>query len=118
VPGPGDVVPSAVFGEVYDRYDIEWSEDDYPLPRELEQWATDAGWIDVTADADPTTAIPLADEAAFWTWLRVARTVSDWSSERIEAYGRDLMAASPIGADGSFRIPFGSVYLTARKAAA
>ena len=117
VPGPGDVVPGAVFGEVYDHYDIEWSVDDYPLPPELEQWATDAGWIDVTADADPTTTIPLADEAAFWTWLRVARTVSDWSSERIEAYGRDLMAVTPRGADGSYRIPFGSIHLTARKSA-
>ena len=118
VPGPGDAVPSVVFGEVYDRYDIEWGVNDYPVSPELEQWATDAGWIDVTVDADPTIAIPLADEAAFWTWLRVGRAASDWSAERIEAYGRDLMAASPRGADGSFRIPFGSVYLTARKAAA
>ena len=30
VPGPGSVVPSAVLGSVYDRYDIEWHANDYP----------------------------------------------------------------------------------------
>ena len=115
VPGPGDVVPSAVFGEVYDRYAIEWRPNDYPVPSEVEQWARDAGWTDEAAAADPTTAIPLADEAAFRTWLRVGRTTSDWSADRIEAYGRDLMAVSPRGPDGSFRIPFGSIHLTGRR---
>jgi hypothetical protein len=113
VPGPGDVVPSAVFGEVYDRYGIEWDADDYPQPSAVEQWATDAGWTDVTADADPTTAIPLADEAAFRAWLRVGRMITDWSADRIAAFGSDLMAVSPRGRDGSFRIPFGSIHLTA-----
>ena len=115
VPGPGDVVPSAVFGEVYDRYDIEWRANDYPVPSEVEQWARDAGWTDVASDADPTTDIPLANEAAFGTWLRVGRTTSDWSASRIEAYGRDLMALSPRGPEGAFRIPFGSIHLTARR---
>lgn len=117
VPGPDDVVPSAVFGEVYDRYDVEWGAGDYPVPSELAQWAGDAGWVDATADADPTTAIPLRDEAAFRRWLRVGRTVSDWSPERIDAFGRDLMATSPHSADGSFRIPFGTIHLTARRPA-
>ena len=114
VPGPGDVVPSAVFGEVYDRYDIEWRANDYPVLSEVERWARDAGWTDVAGDADPTTAIPLAGEAAFRTWLRVGRTTTEWRAERLEAYGRELMAMSPRGPDGSFRIPFGSIYLTAR----
>jgi SAM-dependent methyltransferase len=113
VPGPGDVVPSAVFGEVYDRYGIEWAADDYPQPSAVEQWATAAGWTDVTANADPTTAIPLADEAAFRAWLRVGRMATDWSADRIAAFGSDLMAVSPRGPDGSFRIPFGSIHLTA-----
>ena len=116
VPGPGDVVPSAVFGEVYRRYGIEWHVDDYPDPSQLTHWARDAGWTDVETAADPAAVIPLADEAAFRTWLRVGRTKTEWSPDRIEAFGRDLMAVSPRGADGSFRIPFGALYLTALSA--
>ena len=117
VPGPGNVAPSAVLGSVYDRYDIEWHANDYPDTVELAGWAQDAGWTDVATDADPTAGIRLADENAFRTWLRVARFSTDWSPDRIDAFARDLMAASPRGADGSFRLPFGAQYLTARRPA-
>jgi hypothetical protein len=40
---------------------------------------------------------------------------TDWDSERLEAYGRDLMAVAPRTSDGGFRIPFGALYLTARR---
>ena len=117
VPGPGDVVPSAVFGEVYDRFGIAWSDDDYPIPEGLTTWASDAGWSEVAVDSDPTTVIPLADEAAFRTWLRVrasARATSDWSADRREQFALDLMAAAPRDGTGAFRLPFGTIYLTAR----
>jgi SAM-dependent methyltransferase len=117
VPGPGSVAPSAVLGSVYDRYDIEWKAADYPDAEELAGWAQDAGWADVATDADPTTAIRLEDEKAFRTWLRVGRFSSDWAQERIDAFARDLMAVSPRGADGSFRLPFGAIYMTARRPA-
>jgi SAM-dependent methyltransferase len=116
VPGPGDVVPSAVFRDVYARYDVAWHEDDYPEPSQVAAWATEAGWVDVDTDADPTAHIPLADEDAFRTWLRVGRAGTEWTPERVEAFGSDLMAASPRHRDGSFRIPFGAIYLTARRA--
>jgi SAM-dependent methyltransferase len=116
VPGPGHVVPSAVFSEVYTRYGIEWHDDDYPEASELAEWATKAGWVSVETDADPTAAVPLADAHAFRTWLSVGRTGTDWTPERVEAFGTDLMAVSPRGPDGSFRIPFGAIYLTARRA--
>ena len=115
VPGPGDVVPSAVFGEVYTRYGIEWSADDYPDTTILAQWAAAAGWSDVAMHADPTAGIPLADEGAFRTWLRVGRSTTDWPADRVEAFGSDLMAVSPRGANGSFLVPFGAQYLTARR---
>jgi SAM-dependent methyltransferase len=117
VPGPGHVVPSAIFGGVHDRYDIEWSASDYPETAELADWARRAGWQDVATDADPTTGIRLADEAAFRTWLRVARFGSDWPPERIEQFAIDLMAIAPRGDDGSFQLPFGAQYLTASRRA-
>ncbi len=117
VPGPGDVVPSAVFGEVYDRFGITWSDDDYPVPEALAKWASDAGWSEVAVESDPTTVIPLADEAAFRTWLRVranALATADWSDDRREQFALDLMAVAPRDATGAFRVPFGALYLTAQ----
>ena len=116
VPGPGDVVPNTVFGDVYDRYGISWG-DDYPVPADLAQWAGDAGWDDIHTDTDPTTVIPLADEVAFRAFLRIGargRATAGWSPERRDEFTRDLMAATPRDADGAFRLPFGTIYLTAR----
>ena len=116
VPGPGDVVPAAVFGDVYDRYGIPWG-DDYPVPGDLAQWARDAGWADIAVEADPTTVIPLADEVAFRAWLRVGargRATAAWTPERRDEFTRDLMAASPRDRAGAFRLPFGTIYLAAR----
>lgn len=115
VPGPGDVVPAVVFGDVYDRFGITWG-DDYPVPAEVAQWARDAGWAGIAVDADPTTAIPLADEAAFRAWLRVGargRATGGWPDERREQFAHELMAAAPRDAAGAFRLPFGTIYLTA-----
>jgi SAM-dependent methyltransferase len=115
VPGPGSLVPSAVLGDVYDRYGIEWHVNDYPDTAQLAAWAHGAGWSDVATDADPTTGISLDDEDAFRTWLRVGRLSSDWPPERVDAFARDLVAVCPRGADGAFRLPFGAQYLTARR---
>jgi SAM-dependent methyltransferase len=114
VPGPGTVVPSAVFADVYDRYGITWHADDYPSLGELEGWAAVAGWGDIEVAADPDAAIPLADDRAFRTWLRVGRSTTDWSADRVEQFGTDLMAVAPRAKDGSFRLPFGALYLSAK----
>jgi SAM-dependent methyltransferase len=117
VPGPVPFVPMSVFGEVYDVYGIEWKPSDYPDPSELAGWARDAGWSEVETDVDTSLAIPLADDVAFRTWLRVGRTVTDWDQQTIDRFARDLMAVCPRAADGSFRIPFGAQYLSARRPA-
>lgn len=117
VPGPGDVVPSTVLGRVYDAYGIEWG-DDYPKPGDLVDWATAAGWTGMEAAADPTMGIPLADDEAFRTWLRVGarnRLTGSWTPERREAFARDLMAAAPRDGAGGYRLPFGAIYLTATR---
>ena len=116
VPGPGELVPAAVFGAVFDRYAVPW-ESDYPNRETLAGWATQAGWTDVLTDADPTTVIPLRDAEQFRTWLRVrgrGRVTGGWTAERREQFATELMDASPRGPDGEFRLPFGTLYLTAR----
>ncbi len=118
VPGPGDVVPATVLGSVYDAYGIEWG-DDYPTPDEVAGWGSAAGWSDVDVATDPTMGIPLANDQAFRTWLRVGarnRLTGSWSDTRREAFARDLMAAAPRDAGGGYRLPFGAIYLTARRA--
>ena len=116
VPGPGDVTPTAIFSEIYDRHGVDWTRRDYPQLEELERWARDAGWKDVAVDADRAAVIPLADDAAFLTWLRVGRSLAGWSPERLDELGREMMAIAPRGADGGYRVPFGAQYLTASRA--
>ena len=49
--------------------------------------------------------------------VRVATSPSDWSPEQHEALTRDMLAISRRERDGSYAIPFGAIYLTARNAA-
>lgn len=117
VPGPEAVVPSVVFGTIYDAYDIPWGMD-YPTPEEVGAWATDAGWSDVALATDPTMGIPLPDEAAFRTWLGVGargRLTAGWDADRREAFTQDLIAAAPRDENGGYRLPFGAIYLTATR---
>jgi len=115
VPGPPDAVPASVLGDIYDRYDVEWHPGDFPVLEELATWARDAGWVDIATDADPTTAITLADGDSFDAWLRFGFMTSDWAPERLGEFKAELMSAAPRGPDGTYRIPFGTLYLTARR---
>jgi SAM-dependent methyltransferase len=115
VPGPGAVTPSAVFRAVYDRHGIRLHAADYPEITELAAWAVAAGWDDVSTDADPTTGIALANEGAFRAWLSVGRPATDWTPEQLDAFAVDLIAVAPRASDGTFWLPFGAQYLTARR---
>jgi hypothetical protein len=111
------VVPISLFAPVYEQYGLTWG-DDYPTQADLAGWASDAGWATVTADADPTVSIPLADDDAFGTWLQVGsrgRATKGWADERRRQFARDLMAATPRDPDGGYRLPFGALYLTATR---
>ena len=117
VPGPGDVVPTVVLGDVYLRFGLTWG-DDYPTAADVAAWADEAGWSDVATDADQTVAIRLATDDLYRTWLRVGsrgRATADWSEARRERFATQLMAASPRDADGAYVLPFGALYLTARR---
>jgi len=115
VPGPAAVTPQAVFGHVYERYGVGGRSDDFPDAATMADWAAQAGWGDVETDSDPAAVIELAGPEAFRTWLRIGRTRSRWSRERLEAFAMDLMDACPRAPGGAFRIPFGALYLHARK---
>jgi SAM-dependent methyltransferase len=117
VPGPQEAAPSSVLGAVYERFGIGFG--DYPTLTDVGGWATVAGWSDVETDADSTVAIRLAGEEQFRRWTRVAardRATAGWSADDRERLTRELMAAAPRAADGSYRIPFGALYLSAVRA--
>ena len=116
VPGPVEAVPISVLRPVYARYGLEWG-DDYPVEDDLAGWARQAGWSALETSADASTVIPLDDELHYRAWLRVGargRATAGWADERRERFTRDLMAATPRAPDGGYRLPFGSLYLTAR----
>jgi SAM-dependent methyltransferase len=119
VPGPAAVTPSAIYAVIYERHGIETA-GRYPAFETLGAIATAAGWTAVETAADPTTAILLADASAFRTWrgigLRGSAT-AEYTPEQHRALTDEMLAVTPRTPDGTYRIPFGALYLTARRPA-
>lgn len=119
VPGPRDLTPTAIYGEIYERWGIGTSAD-YPTQSSMVALAASAGWTDVQADADPSTAIVLPDEAAYRLWREIgsqgARS-AELTPAQHRALTDEMLAVTPRTSDGAFRIPFGAIYLTARRPA-
>jgi ubiquinone/menaquinone biosynthesis C-methylase UbiE len=120
VPGPGEVTPSAIYGEIYERYGIDTS-GRYPTRDELSRWAEQAGWRQVSTAADPAMAIRLRDAEAFRVWREIGSrgpATAGLSETEHDALTAEMLAVTPREEDGTFRIPFGALYLTARNGAA
>ncbi|MGH2445558.1 MAG: class I SAM-dependent methyltransferase [Candidatus Limnocylindria bacterium] len=117
VPGPDAVTPSAIYAEIYDRHGIDTS-GRYPTTESLAELVSGAGWTDVTADADPTTAIVLGDEDAFRTWREIGSrgaATAAFTPEHHRALTEEMLAATPRTPNGGLSIPFGALYVTARR---
>lgn len=116
VPGPWEATMGPLFREVFARYELGDTRG-YPTPDELAGWAIEAGWREVTAEADARIAIRLADEAAFRVWLSTGsrgKATKPWTPERSEALAVDLLAVTPREPDGVLAIPFGAIYCVGR----
>jgi SAM-dependent methyltransferase len=116
VPGPSELTPSAIYAAIYERWGIG-SSFDYPTQEELAGWAQAAGWSGVATAEDPQMAIRLPDEDAFRTWRRTgsrAGATAGLTEEQHDALTAEMIAATPREADGTFRIPFGALFLSAR----
>ncbi len=117
VPGPDGVTPSAIYADVYERHGIDTS-GRYPTTESLADLASGAGWTEVTVSADPTTAIVLEDEDAFRVWREIGSrgaVTANFTPEQHRALTDEMLATTPRGGDGRLRIPFGALYLAARK---
>jgi SAM-dependent methyltransferase len=117
VPGPVGVTPTAIYRAIYDRYGIDTS-GRYPTLETLAETARTAGWAEVGAAADPATAIVLPDEDAFRTWREIGSrgaATAEFTDEQHRALTDEMLAVTPRAEDGSYRMPFGTLYLTARR---
>lgn len=120
VPGPRELTPTAIYGEIYDRHGIDTA-GRYPTEGALAALASDAGWGHVETAGDPAAAIVLPDEAAFRLWREIGARgaiTADYTPEQHRALTGEMLAVTPRTADGGFRIPFGALYLTARRPSA
>jgi hypothetical protein len=84
-------------------------------------FAQDAGWTAIQTEADPTVAIVLSDQAAFRTWRSIGArgpATAHYTAAQHEALTEEMLAATPRAPDGTLHIPFGAIYLTARRAPA
>jgi SAM-dependent methyltransferase len=115
VPGPAELTPSMIYAPIYERWGIA-SSFDYPTAESLAGWAQDAGWTDIETSADPDMAIRLPDDAAFVVWRNTGSRASatvDFTAEQHQALTAEMLALTPREPDGSLRIPFAALYLTA-----
>jgi SAM-dependent methyltransferase len=119
VPGPVEETPTAIYGAIYDRHGIETA-GRYPTRESLTALAEGAGWADVHTDADATAAILLSDQHQFRLWREIGSrgsATADFTPEQHRALTDEMLAVTPRTAAGGYRIPFGALYLTARRRA-
>ncbi len=118
VPGPLEVGPQALYAEIYARYGVGRSPR-YPTADSLRALALDAGWSEVAVEADPTTAIRLSDDASFRRWREIGTrraTASGLTATQHRGLTDEMLAVTPRDASGALTIPFGTLYLVARRA--
>ena len=117
VPGPTEITPTAIYGEIYGRYGIETT-GRYPTAGTLAELAADAGWRDVETATDPSTAILLADPDAFRMWRAIGSrgaATAHLTTEQQDELTDLMLAVTPRDVNGWLRIPFGTIYLTAHR---
>lgn len=116
VPGPRSALSFKIYNPIYRRFGMV-RKVEVATRAKLIAWARAAGWTHVGIEADPTTVIRLAGPDSFERWMRTgSRSIANrsLSPERFAELEAEMMAATPIGPDGQFHIPFGTLYLTAR----
>jgi SAM-dependent methyltransferase len=117
VPGPWEATSAPIFEPIQRGFDISGGRR-YPDLATLRERALAAGWSEIETDADPGIAIALASDDDFDQWMATGsrgQLTGDWTAERQRALRNAMLAATPRDPQGRLRIPFGALYLTARK---
>lgn len=117
VPGPAEVTPSALYGRIYAEHGIDTT-GRYPTANTLARVGDAAGWTNVDVMADPGTEIVLGSEDDYRAWRTIGArgaATADYTPEQDAALTEAMLAVTPRAGDGSLRIPFGTLYLAARR---
>jgi ubiquinone/menaquinone biosynthesis C-methylase UbiE len=117
VPGPRSTLSFKIYNPIYRRYGMA-RRVEVPTRAKVIAWARAAGWTQIKIEANPNTVIRLPGPDTFERWMHTGSrsgATRSLSPERFEKFASELMAATPIGADGLLHIPFGTLYLTARR---
>lgn len=117
VPGPTDRTPAGHYRDVYAAHGIDTTSR-YPTADELAATVAGSGWTELDVVADPERSIVLPDEAAFRTWREIGfrnPATERFSPAQQRALTDAMLAVTPRAADGTLRVPFGAIYLTARR---
>ncbi len=117
VPGPAEVTPSHLYRRIYEDHGIDTA-GRYPTADSLARLAASAGWTGVEVMADPGTEIVLGSEDDYREWRTIGfrgAATAEYTPEQNTALTDEMLAVTPRGPDGSYRIPFGALYLTARR---
>ena len=115
VPGPAELTPSATYRDIYERWGLG-SRFSYPTEESLAGWGADAGWTDIATGADQDMAIRLPNDDAFAVWRNTgsrANATASFTPEQHEGLTAEMLAATPRLPDGTLRIPFAALYLSA-----
>jgi len=116
IPGPRATLALTIYNPIYRRYGMA-RRVDVPTRAKVTAWARAAGWTKIDVEANPNTVIRLPGPDTFERWMRTgsrAGATRSLSPKRFAEFAAELMAATPIGRDGMFHVPFGTLYLTAR----
>ena len=117
VPGPEELTPTQLYRAIYDRHGIS-AAGRYPSLEGARADVEAAGWTDAQADADPTVAIRFATEELFRAWRTLGargEATRDWTPEQHETLTGEMLAVTPRDTDGAYVMPFGALFVTARR---
>lgn len=116
-PGPIDLTPPGIYGDVYERFGLE-APTNGTTQDDLQSWARQGRWTDVTTDADPAFRLRLNGEEGVRHWLATGqrgKTSAGWDRDRTDAFVAALMEAAEVDAAGNVLLRFGALYVMARR---
>jgi SAM-dependent methyltransferase len=120
LPGPPEATWIPVIRDAYESHGIGQALTSFPDEAELRAMAEDAGWVDVDTTAEADHAVDFAHEGNFHDWMVIGArgtATATWTPEQRAAFEAELLALARTPA-GGYRLPFGALFLTARRAAA
>jgi SAM-dependent methyltransferase len=121
VPGPASVTWAPVILPTYEAHGIGAAVTRFPDADELASWGRDAGWTEIETVAEPGHVMVLADDDRFRDWMSIGArggATSGWTPGQRSAFERELIHALPADGSGGYRLPFGALFLMARRGGA